>query len=386
LTAVHFALVALSIDAVLPALPDMGRDLQVARANDVQLIVSMLLLGSAFGQLLYGPVSDTIGRKPAVYVGIGLYLVGCVMSLFAASMTVMLAGRILQGFGVAAPRTVIVAMVRDQYEGAAMARVMSFVMAVFILVPTIAPSIGQGVLLAGSWRLIFGFFFLFALFGLVWFALRQPETLKTEHQMPFSLRRITTAIASVFTNRIAFGYIITTGMIFGAFLGYLSSAQQVFQEHYGLGSWFAVYFALLALAIGAASLTNAKLVMRFGVRPLTWRALIAMTGLSLGFLGLLLAWPTPVPLWATTVYFLAAFFCIGILFGNLNALAMEPLGHIAGTGSAVIGAMTSFISLPLGIAIGQAYNDSAVPLVGGFAVLGVIACLTMSWTERKRRH
>jgi DHA1 family bicyclomycin/chloramphenicol resistance-like MFS transporter len=158
----------------------------------------------------------------------------------------------------------------------------------------------------------------------------------------------------------------------------------VFQEHYGLGTWFAGYFALLALAIGAASLTNAKLVMRFGVRPLTWRALLALTGLSLVFLAVMLALPSSPPLWAATLYFLAAFFCVGLLFGNLNALAMEPLGHIAGTGSAVVGSMTSFISLPLGIAIGQGYNETAIPLVGGFAGLGLIACLTMHLTERRR--
>lgn len=386
LTAVQFALVALSIDTMLPALLDIGHDLQVARTNDVQLIVSMLLLGLAFGQLVYGPVSDTVGRKPALYAGVGLYLAGCLLSVFATSMTMMLAGRMLQGFGVAAPRTVIVAMVRDQYAGAAMARVMSFVMAVFILVPTIAPSIGQGILLIGTWHMIFVFFALFALFGLVWFTLRQPETLDPSHRMPFSLHRMTTAFISVFTNRVSFGYIVTTGMIRGAFLGYLSSAQQVFQVHYGLGTWFAPYFALLALAIGSASLTNAKLVMHFGVRMLTRRALITMTGLSLAFLAVILAWPGEVPLWATTVYFLATFFCIGLLFGNLNALAMEPLGHIAGTGASVVGAMTSFISLPLGIAIGQGYNDSAIPLVGGFAGLGLIACLSMHLTERRRAH
>ncbi len=381
LSASLFALVALSIDAILPALREIGRDLDVAQANDTQLIISFLFFGFASGQILYGPLSDTIGRKVTIYIGVGLYLIGTLVAMLAGDLTWMLAGRVLQGLGVAAPRTVMVAVVRDKYEGAAMARVMSYVMAVFILVPTIAPSLGQAILFFADWQAIFVMFFAFALMSVSWFALRLPETLKPENRIPFSFRRTSSAIASVFRNRTAFGYTITTGIIFGAFLGYLSSAQQVFQEYYGLGEWFALYFALLSLAIGAAAITNAKLVMRFGMRPLTWRSLLSMSGLSIVFLGYaLIAEP---PLWATTVYFLAAFFFVGILFGNLNALAMEPLGKIAGTGSAVIGAMTSLMSLPMGIAIGRSYDESVVPLVAGFAVLGSLACVSMYLTDRK---
>ncbi len=386
LTALVISLVALSIDIMLPALQQIAGDLGAPRANDSQLIVSALFAGLAAGQIVYGPLSDSIGRKPAIHAGLVLFILGCLMSILATSFTVMLAGRVLQGLGAAGPRSVIIALVRDQYEGRAMARIMSLVMAVFIMVPALAPGIGQIILMVAHWRAIFGFLLAVAAISLIWFALRQPETLAPERRVGFSPSRIVLAVRETCGNRVAFGYTVASGLIFGAFVGYLNSAQQIFQIQYRLGALFPLYFAVLALAIGGASLVNARLVMRHGMRRLSAWALGLLTGLSLAFLVLayVLAAGAP-PLWALMAYLVVAFFCIGMLFANFNALAMAPLGHIAGVGAAVVGSLTTLISMTLGAAIGQAYDGSVLPLVAGFALLGLAAIAVMRWTERGRK-
>jgi DHA1 family bicyclomycin/chloramphenicol resistance-like MFS transporter len=200
LMAAMMALAALSTDAMLPALRDIGGDLAVERENSVQLIVSVLFLGMAVGQIAYGPVSDSVGRKPAIYAGYVLFIAGCLLSVFATSFPMMLAGRVLQGVGIAGPRSITLALVRDVYEGRAMARVMSFVTMVFILVPVLAPSLGQAILLFASWRAIFGMLLLLGLITVIWFAVRQPETLAGEHRKPFSFRRIWRAMVEICTG------------------------------------------------------------------------------------------------------------------------------------------------------------------------------------------
>ena len=385
LMAMMISLVALSIDALLPALPEIGQALGVQRDNDNQLIISVLFLGLAVGQMIYSPLSDSIGRKPAIYAGFGLFILGCLLALLATSFPVLLIGRIMQGLGVAGPRILTVALIRDQYEGRAMARVMSFVMAVFILVPVIAPLLGQTMLIVAHWRAIFGAYLVLALIASIWFALRQPETLAPNRRLPFSLVRMALAIREIFANRIAFGYTLATGLISGAFIGYLNSAQQVFQAQYGLGRLFPLYFAILALSIGSASFLNARLVMRYGMRLLSLSALLTLGGLSLIFWVIAYVWAGHPPVWALMIYFLMSFFCIGLLFGNLNALAMEPLGHIAGVGAAVVGSLSTLISLLLGTLIGQSYNGTILPLVGGFAILSATAVVVMRWVEYRKQ-
>jgi len=334
--------------------------------------------------MVYGPLSDSIGRKPAIHAGLLLFIIGCLMSILATNFTVMLAGRVLQGLGAAGPRSVIVALVRDRYEGRAMARIMSLVMAVFIMVPALAPGIGQIILMVAHWRAIFGFLLAVAAISLVWFALRQPETLAPERRVKFSPSRIVQAVRETCGSRVAFGYTVTSGLIFGAFVGYLNSAQQIFQIKYGLGALFPLYFAVLALSIGGASLLNGRLVMRHGMRRLSAWALGLLTGLSLAFLvPATLAAGVP-PLWALMTYLVGAFFCIGMLFANFSALAMEPLGHIAGVGAAVVGSLTTVISMILGTIIGQAYDGTVLPLIAGFALLGLAAIAVMRWAESGR--
>ncbi len=382
LIALMISLVAMSIDAMLPALREIGEELGAERGNDAQLILSALFLGLAFGQVIYGPISDSTGRKRPIYAGFALFILGCLLSVAATSFAMMLAGRFLQGLGAAGPRIVAIALVRDQYEGRAMARIMSLVMGVFILVPAVAPAMGQAILLVAHWRAIFGMLLGLALISLVWFAIRLPESLAPNRRAPFSVLRIGRAIRETCTHRTTIGYTIAAGLIFGAFIGFLISAPQIFQGQYGLGKLFPLYFAVLALSLGSASWVNARLVMRLGMRRLSGVALVALSGLSLAFFAIVLAAAGDPPLWALMAYLMTSFFCIGILFGNFNALAMEPMGHIAGVAASVVGSLTTFISLLLGTVIGQAYDGTVLPLVGGFTVLGLASFAVMRWTER----
>jgi DHA1 family bicyclomycin/chloramphenicol resistance-like MFS transporter len=382
LMAMMMSLVALSIDATLPALPDIGRELGARGENEGQLVISLLFVGFAVGQMLYGPLSDSAGRKRTVYLGMLLLAVGSLLSLVASTFAIMLGGRFLQGVGVAGPRTIVLALVRDRYEGSAMARVMSFVMTIFILVPIIAPALGQGVLLVAGWRAIFGVYLVLVIIVLVWFALRQPETLDPSRRIPFSQDRIVRAVREVLANRTALGYTVAAGLVFGSFMGYLILSQQIFQKQYGLGRMFPVFFAIVAIALGCASFVNARLVMHYGMRPLALLSLKTVSGISLVFLPIAYTQAGHPALWLLMAYLLSVFFSVGLLFGNLNALAMQPLGHIAGTGAAVVGSLSTFISIVLGTVVGQSYNGTILPLVAGFAVYGTISLFLMRRLEQ----
>jgi DHA1 family bicyclomycin/chloramphenicol resistance-like MFS transporter len=382
LLALMISMVALAIDVMLPALFDISRDLKAENPNDRQYVVVAVFLGLAIGQLFYGPISDSTGRKIAIYMGFGLFLVGCLLSIFATDFNVMLIGRLLQGLGVASPRIVSLALIRDQYEGREMARFVSLVMTVFILVPVLAPALGQFILIFAEWRMIFVALFALGLGTLLWFGIRQEETLPTERRAPLSLKRIWLATKEVVYTRAAFGFTMVGGFIFSAFLGYLTMSQQIFQDQYGVGDMFAVYFGVLALGLGTASFVNARLVMRFGMRMLSYYALVVLTILSILFMIYTFANDGHPPLWTLVTFFMVIFFCIGILFGNFNAMAMEPLGHIAGVAAAVIGSITTFVSLGIGTVIAQLYDGTVFPLVASFAILGALSLGAMAWTVK----
>ena len=378
------SLIALSIDAMLPALPEIGQDLGVTRANDSQLVISVLFLGLALGQIIYGPLSDSVGRKKPIYLGYAIFVAGCLLSLFAPTFQLMLAGRLLQGLGVAGPRSVSLALVRDLYEGDKMAEVMSYVMTVFILVPMLAPAYGQAIIAFADWRAIFTSFIVLAVLTFGWFALRQPETLLPEARKPYSPSRLWLAVKEIFGTRAALGYTLAAGFIGGAFLGYLNSAQQIFQGVYELGNLFPLYFAVASLALGSASFANARLVMRFGMKRLATVALRTLTILSVTAFAVAFLQGGQPPLWQFMTFLLAVFFCVGVLFGNLNALAMQPLGHIAGVGAAVVGSLSTLMSVPLGTAIGQSFNGTVLPLIGGLALMGLVTLGVMVWVEAGR--
>jgi MFS transporter, DHA1 family, multidrug resistance protein len=381
LMALMISLIALSIDAMLPALPGIGRDLGVSSDNDQQLVVTALLLGLGIAQMVFGPLSDSLGRKRAIYSGYVIFVIGCVLSIVASSFEVMLIGRVLQGLGAAGPRIICIALVRDQYEGREMARIMSIIMGVFILVPALAPMVGQGIVVLSHWRGIFVLFLVLSIVAWAWFAVRQPETLPIANRVPFTVAVIWSGVKETCGNRVAIGYTVTAGLIFGAFVGYLSTAQQMFEVVYGITDLFPFYFAVLAVSIGLASFLNARLVMRFGMRLLSAYALRILTTLSLGYFLYALSLNMAPALALNMAYFVMAFMCIGILFGNFNALAMEPLGHIAGIGAAVVGSLSTLMSVALGGMIGRAFDGTVLPLVGGFAILGLLAVGAMHVTE-----
>ncbi len=379
--AVLMSVVAISIDAMLPALGIIGKAMGVTHPNQAQYLISCIFLGMAIGQLICGPLSDAIGRKNILYGSISLYLVGSVMCLLARSIEVMLLGRFIQGLGVAGPNVACISIVRDRFSGRPMARMMSLVMMIFIMVPVIAPAIGQSLMLVSSWHAIFVLYIVYALAVLLWITLRLPETLLPENRIPFRIGTILHSAKRVVTNRRTIIYTICMGFTFGAMIGDLNSAQQIFQVQFGVGEMFVVYFGLQALAFGAASLVNARMVERLGMRYICLHALSVMSGTSLLFLALHAI--IPITFWWFFFYGVILLFCIGLLFGNLNALALEPMGDIAGTAAAIIGATSISLAIPLGTLIGQLYDGTLIPLASGFALLGLGALGLMLWVEKR---
>ena len=362
---------ALTTDIMLPALGIIGRDLGVGDINNTTLIVTAFFLGMAIGQLVVGPLADSYGRKPVVLVGYALFIVGCLLSMVAESWALMLMARICQGIAAAAPRVIAVAIVRDKYTGRVMARIMSIIMAVFILTPIMAPLLGQGLIYIGGWRATFAGLILVALPTAWWFHRSIPETLPPARRRPFTLRAIGSGIVQICRHRVTVVYMLAMGFIGGPFFGYLGTARQIFQDVYGVGDMFVVYFAVGSISAGVASLLNARLVMRHGMRRLTGIAIIALTVLSAGLWGLVAFGGVP-GFGVFMGWQIATIFCIGMIFGNVQALAMEPLGHIAGLGAAIFGAVSTFISLPLSWMVSGYFDGTIIPLIRGFAVMGGI--------------
>lgn len=385
LVALLNAMVAMSIDTMLPAIGDIARELGATDPNSRQFIITVFFAGLTLGTLLYGPWSDSIGRKPAIFAGLVLYCLGALLCLLAHSLPMLLLGRFVQGFGAAAPRIVSIAMVRDGNAGAAMARVMSFVMMVFMLVPILAPSVGQLVLLAASWRVIFLGFLAVGIIAGLWVWLRQPETLPRERRTPLSPSALVSAAIEVMKNPVTVGYTFAVGSIFGSFICYLGTSQQLFAEQYGQGKYFALWFGAFAVGIAFAMMFNARLVMRYGMRNLSKWALRVSIVLSVLFLAAALIFAGHPPLWIVAVYFFCNFFCSGMLFGNYNAIALEPMGRIAGMAAALSGALSSLFAIIAGSLFGQLYSGTVTPIAAAFASLGLLAFVLTEWAERHRR-
>jgi len=385
LMAMLMSMVALSIDAMLPALQQIGHSLGVDDPNQTQLIVGSVFLGLAFGQMFYGPLSDAIGRKPAIFIGVGIFLVGAFISGTAQTFDMMLLGRILQGAGAASCRVVTLAMIRDRFSGPNMARVMSLIMLMFILVPAIAPSVGQGILFIAEWRAIFWVLFGFGLIGSVWLALRQPETLAIENRVPLSVNNIISGIKQTLGHPTASRYTLAGGIMFGAFVGYLSSSQQIIQIQYDTGPWFALLFGLLALGVGLSSFANSRLVMRFSLEKLCIAALSLILFSSSSMMITLLVLGHDPSLLSTMVFLISVFCAFGILFGNFNALAVHPLGHIAGMANSVISTVQTLISVLIGSAIGQSYDGSILPLTIGFFFCSLLTLFIVLNAQKYRQ-
>ena len=381
--ALAMSLVALTIDSILPALPQVGESYDLTRPNDLQYLITVLFVGLSIGQLIAGPLSDALGRKPALYIGLIVFMIGTLISYISTDYTLMLVGRFIQGLGAAAPRIVTMAMVRDRYVGRDMARVMSYIMGVFILVPILAPAVGQGVMMIAGWRAIFLFYLIIAGLVFIWGGMRLEETRAPEDKRDFKLKTILGGVKTVCANRMTICYTISAGFIFGGLLGYVNTAQQIFQDYYDTGEMFPIFFGIGAASLGISFFVNARIVKQFGMRYVVLRSMVAMGVISVAFLGYELMVHGAVPLAAFTGYIMLSSFCMGMCFGNLNALAMVPMGHIAGMASAVIGAVSLVFSISISALVGQFYSGDLYPVTLGFLASAVLSLGLMFFAEAK---
>ncbi|MCF6296986.1 MAG: multidrug effflux MFS transporter [Flavobacteriaceae bacterium] len=380
LMAALMSIVALAIDAILPALDIIGLKLGVKKNSDNQLLITMIFLGLGLGPLLFGPISDSLGRKPVVFIGFGLFIIASLICIYAKNLEIMVFGRILQGIGLSAPRTISIAMVRDTYSGNYMARIMSFITVVFILVPIIAPALGKFVLDHYDWQAIFYIQLIFSILVSIWFWIRQPETLMQSRRIKFSRHIFVDGTRELLKHKQTIGYTIISGFIMGSFMVYLSTAQQIFQFQYNLKEQFPIIFAGLAISIGTATLLNGTLVLKYGMRKLITISMIAYFCISLLYVILYYGQPNPT-IEVLLIFFGLQFFAIGFLFGNLRALAMEPVGHIAGIAAAITGFISTMMSVPIGTYIGRFVKDTALPLFVGFTICGLLAVLVLVYLK-----
>jgi DHA1 family bicyclomycin/chloramphenicol resistance-like MFS transporter len=381
LMALIFSMLAFSIDAMLPAFPEIAAELSPDNANNAQLILSFFVLGMGLGTFFTGPLSDTYGRLPVISVGVGIYVLGAALAYFAPTLDTLLAARALQGLGAAAPRVVTMALIRDLYEGRRMAQITSFIMTVFMLVPAVAPSIGQIIIESFGWRSIFPAFILFALTGGLWLNLRQDETLQQAQRRPFTLPKLYAGMIEVLGNRLVVIYITVLTLGFGQMFALLSSTQQLYDQTYGRGASFPLWFMVTALLAGAGTIVNAKLVMRLGMRRLAITSYLAQALFSAL---LVAAWtlniiPEAIEFWVFFFWTVSVFFMAGLTFGNLNALALQPLGHIAGMAASLIAAFSTILSVALAAPISLAFNGTPLPVLWG-----TVVCSTLAWLLLRR--
>lgn len=362
------ALNALAIDVMLPALPDIGAALDVTRDNDRQMVLSAYLIGFGLGQVVIGSVSDRFGRRAVLLGGLACYVMTALICAVAPTFATLLVARFVQGLASAAPRVITTAIVRDCYEGRRMASVMSLAMTIFMVVPVVAPAIGQVIILVAPWQAIFLLLALYGALMAVWVLKRLPETLPVSRREVVSLRRIAAAYATVFRSRQTMGYALAAGMMFGAI--------------FGLGVYFPLAFAAIALAMSLSSFINARLVGRLGTRLMSHGAVAVFTLLA-GILALMahldILGFVPFMILLGGMQFL-----IGMIFGNFAALALETQGRFAGTASSLFGSTTTILAALIGYGVGQAYDGTLVPLANGYVAFGIASLVIVAITERGR--
>lgn len=382
LVAVLMALNALAIDSMLPALPAIGDALGVVEANSRQWIITAYLLGFGVAQLVYGPLADRYGRKPLLVVGVGLYVVFSLLAAFAPTFETLILARIGTGIGAAATRVLAVSIVRDRYSGRTMARVMSLSFLVFLGVPILAPTIGQLILTVAPWRWIFGVLAIAGGLVLSWAAIRLPETLHPQDRLPIRMDRIVGAFREALTNRTSIGYTLAATAVTGALFGFINSAQQIFFDVFDAQAVFPLAFAAMAGGIAVASLLNARLVERLGSRMISHAGLLGF--IVTGVLHLIVALSGHETIWTFGIIQGLTMFCFGFLAGNFGAMAMEPMGHIAGTASSAQGFVSVVGGSLLGFVVGQGFNGTTVPFAIGITVFGILSLVFVLIAEKGR--
>ena len=373
---------ALGVDLMLPALADIGRDLMVNEANHRQWVVTVYMVGFGAGQLVYGPLADRLGRRPVLIATLLGFIAASVFAASSVTFAALLGARLLQGLMSASTRVLAVAIVRDGASGRQMARTMSIAQMIFFIVPILAPTLGQGLLAFGPWRFIFYALGGFAALVLAWSLVRLPETLPVARRLPLSLANLRQSYRLTLTNRYSIGYAIAAALTFGGIIAFVSSAQQIFVDEFGAGRRFTLLFAICAFSMGVASFANSRLVERLGTRLISQTAVLALIALSVVHLIVIQAGQETL----TSYMILQALSmtCIGLCGSNFGAMAMEPVGHIAGTASSIQGFIGSVGAVIVGSLIGQSYNGTTTPLALGYLAIGVAVLGVVLWTEGGR--
>ncbi len=375
--------VALSIDAILPALNAIGKAINDIHNSSLQYIISMIFLGLGIGQLVFGSLSDSYGRKPIVIAGVGIFIIGSIICIYSNSLDVMLFGRVLQGLGLSAPKTISVSIIRDTYSGNKMARTMSFITVVFIIVPMIAPIIVQVILNTLNWQSIFHFQLLFVLITIVWFYLRQKETLPKVKRKQFNVVNFRYSFFEFIKNRSAIFCTLISALMEGAFIAYLSHSKQVFQDQYSLVNEFPYIFAGISLVLGLATFVNGSLVIKYGMSKLISLALLIFTFSSLIFL--FIFWNDYNPSIIYLLIFLVLqFLSFGFIFGNISALAMEKVGHIAGVSASIFTFVSTTLGVIVAVCIGYFFKHTVFPLFLGFLITGSLSMLLLHKLNTKK--
>jgi len=377
------SIVALSIDALLPALPEIGKSFGVTNSNDNQLLITMIFLGLGSGQLIFGPLSDSFGRKPIVFFGFTVFIIASIICVTTNSFEMMIFGRILQGVGISSPRSLTLSMIRDEFSGDYMAKIISIVVMFFILVPVIAPTLGQFLLYYFNWESIFYFNLGFGLLIMIWFWFRQPETLIKTKRIKFTPYLFIDGAKEFFKHKEAVAFTFVSGFITGSFMVYLSTSQQIFQVQYNLADMFPYIFASLAISVGLATFFNSQLVEKFGMYNIAFTSCIGYAIVSILYVILFSSGQNP-SIAVLISFFALQFFAVGFLFGNLRALAMQPLGHIAGIGAAINGFISTVMAVPIANYIGGFVKTSVLPLFIGFSVFGALSVLVFLVIRRQR--
>ena len=384
IVALMMGVTAFAVDSILPAFPVLGRDFAVADPNRLQLVVFVYMLGFGAAQLFYGPASDVVGRRPSYLVGAAIFVAGSILTLLAQDLTTLLVARFVQGLGAAAGRVLSVTIVRDRFSGREMARVMSLNMGIFITVPVLAPAIGSLIMLAGGRQALFASMLLVGIALAAWFWRRMPETLSEANRMPFSAARILAGMKTVASTRLTMGYATAGGLFFGCVMAMVGSSQQIFAETFGLGAWFPLAFAVMAGSMGLASIVNSALVMRHGMRLISHASIVLLVALSLVQLLCALAFSGTPPVLVFSGIMALSQFLLGMAFPNFNAIAMEPLGKLAGTASSLLGVYTTLLAVLFGALIGAAFDGTVIPIAIGYCGLALAAFAVVLLTERGR--
>jgi MFS transporter, DHA1 family, multidrug resistance protein len=371
---------ALAIDAMLPALPAIGDALGVDEDNRRQLVITSYLLGFGVAQLFWGPLSDRFGRKWLIAGGMLLYSLFAIAAGLASSFALLLAARMLQGVAAAATRVLVVAVVRDRYQGSGMAQVMSLAMIVFMIVPVLAPAFGQGVLAIGEWRHIFIGLGLYGAFLALWTLVRLPETLAPDLRRPLSLGHIGEAVWTTLSTRQSIGNTISQTLLMGALFSFIGSIQQIVFDVFQRPELVALVFALIAAPMALGSYANSRLVVRLGARRILLLALGVFTAFAATHFAV--AEFAGETIWAFVILQAATMSCFGLIGANAGALAMEPVGHIAGTASSLQGVITTVGGALIGFAIGQQFNGTTLPFLLGFTCCGASALAAAIWANR----